>query len=957
MAIPSRIWFFLLAATAMSASAQQTPCPPGTAVAALGLNNAEAILANNGLLGPIDDGYEVPRNSGIRALGVGELWIAGRVGGALRGSADFRPGPASRDPEARCSDVDRIYRVEPRDLSALDRGEVPSKDVLEWPWELGAPVVDGDGVAGNYNLAGGDRPEMLGSGSLFWILTDLHADRRRVQTEPLSVEVHVTAFSARSDNPDVDNSIFYRVRVLNRSAVSFDSLYAGFGFWGGLGNWDDDYVGSDSLLGLGFVYNADNDDEDYVFRGDVRRRGYGFAPPASGLMVLRGPEGPDGLDNDHDGQIDEDGEHLGATSMVRSYLTCGIAGCGPLAPKWYNILRGLHDRGDPYTRGYFGRELVTGLSTTRFLFDGHPPGFWSQMTPWPGEPPHRPDSHGLKIGVGPVHLEPDDSAEYLLAAIWARGADHLDSVDELKAVAGRLHALEAEKLTGGTSAWAPTSKPEILAPGNGAVEQSVQTQLVWDLPEHGRPELGYQVDLRKHGQELDYWQHETAATRMDLVFEPEASYSFRVRAFTHAAYGPWSEWSRFWTGDNDLDRIEGFVDFTVVQNAAGPLVPHEGAAPDWAGFPGTAPTDRQQTNGRRWVITSRTADEYRHFISRVARNGWGRVLPYSFELRFSGESWMLRNNSLVLGGMAPLEAWNIGYGTPADTTDDYRMIISYSDEGRSGWGMLDSDHRIGEGPGDRPSDRFSIWDPADRTPGESGYQKWVEASLAYDEESELGERVLRDLVLVDIGTDGGFSGPPVLPEPGTVFRIATAPTPSPRNAAPSPGAHVLHGPVQFYWTGVQFKEYHVVVSEDDRFTRIAQRTDVASSGVMVDLPAGSYHWRVEDEDGNHSPQWSLFIDSATGTVVETPGHAFELQTPYPNPTQGTASIRYTLPEVAHVRLEIFDVLGRRVRGLIDAVLPQGPGEAVLDTAGLGSGVYLVRLVSARGSLTRLFSIQ
>ncbi len=962
--MPTRtpLWFLVLAATVLSATARQSPCPVGTSVATLGLNNAQATLRNNGwVLGFIDEGYEVPRESGIRALEGGELWIAGFAAGELRGSGgtDFRPGPVSRDPGVSCSSVDRIYRVEPRDLAALDSGGVPSKDVLEWPWELGAPVIDGDGVAGNYNLAGGDRPEMLGSGTLFWIMTDLHADRRRSETEPLGLEVHVTAFSARSDNPDIDHTTFYRFKILNRGPVGLDSLYSGFGFASGLGHSGDDFVGSDSLLSLGFVYNADNEDEDTYFIRELRRLGYGAAPPAAGVMALRGPiADADGVDNNRNGQIDEDGEHLRATSIVSSFVTCGVAGCGALAPKWYNILRGLRDWGEPYTRGHYGSEFGSESPTTRFLYDGHPPEFWSQVTPWPGEPPQRPGYQGLQVGLGPADLQPSDSVEYVLAAIWARGTDHLDSVDQLKAVAGRLQSIDIENLAGVTSAWAPTSPPQIKAPGNGAVEQPLQTPLAWHLPEQAGLDVGYQLDLRKHGQQPGYWQHETSVSQLELDLEPDASYSFRVRAFTHSAYGQWSEWSWFWTGENDLDSIAGFEDFTVVQNSAGPVVPPEGAAADWAGFPGTgSPTNRQQANGRRWVIASPNSDDYSDFLRRVVRNGWGRVVPYSFELRFSGESWMLRDYSFVLGGKAPLEAWNIGYSTPADTTDDYRMIISYSDEGAGGWGMLSSDHRIGAGPGDRESDRFSIWDPADRTPGEAGYQKWVEASLEYDEESELGERVLRDVVLVDLGTDVGFSGPPTLPEPGTVFRISTAPAPMPRNAAPAPGVHVLHGPVQFYWTGVGFKKYDVVVSEDDRFTRIVQRTEAASPGVALDLPAGSYHWRVEDEDGNPSPQWSLFIDSATGATVQTPEFAFELESPYPNPTRGTARIQYTLPEAAYVQMELFDILGRRVRGLIDGMLPQGRGEAILDTQGLSAGVYFVRLSSARGSLTRLLSLR
>ena len=46
-----------------------------------------------------------------------------------------------------------------------------------------------------------------------------------------------------------------------------------------LGNANDDYVGCDTTLSLGFVYNGDNNDES----------GYGAAPPAMGYDFFQGP--------------------------------------------------------------------------------------------------------------------------------------------------------------------------------------------------------------------------------------------------------------------------------------------------------------------------------------------------------------------------------------------------------------------------------------------------------------------------------------------------------------------------------------------------------------------------------------------------------------------------------------------------------------------------------------------
>ena len=65
---------------------------------------------------------------------------------------------------------------------------------------------------------------------------------------------------------------------------------------------------------------------------------------------------------------------------------------------------------------------------------------------------------------------------------------------------------------------------------------------------------------------------------------------------------------------------------------------------------------------------------------------------------------------------------------------------------------------------------------------------------------------------------------------------------------------------------------------------------------------------------------------------------------YPNPFNPATTIRF---EVAvsdqHTRLEVYDVLGRRVAVLVDGVMPSGVHSVPFDGSGLASGVYLYRL--------------
>jgi agmatine/peptidylarginine deiminase len=72
---------------------------------------------------------------------------------------------------------------------------------------------------------------------------------------------------------------------------------------------------------------------------------------------------------------------------------------------------------------------------------------------------------------------------------------------------------------------------------------------------------------------------------------------------------------------------------------------------------------------------------------------------------------------------------------------------------------------------------------------------------------------------------------------------------------------------------------------------------------------------------------------------------FSLSQNYPNPFNPTTIITYTLPTASHVRLELFDVLGRRVASLVNAKQSAGMHTYCLDATqfSLSSGVYFYRV--------------
>ena len=79
---------------------------------------------------------------------------------------------------------------------------------------------------------------------------------------------------------------------------------------------------------------------------------------------------------------------------------------------------------------------------------------------------------------------------------------------------------------------------------------------------------------------------------------------------------------------------------------------------------------------------------------------------------------------------------------------------------------------------------------------------------------------------------------------------------------------------------------------------------------------------------------------------------FALLGSYPNPFNAHAVIRYALPELSDVTIEIYDLLGRRVETLVDCQKQAGYHQVFWNADGFSSGVYFYRIQAAGFSDTR-----
>lgn len=71
----------------------------------------------------------------------------------------------------------------------------------------------------------------------------------------------------------------------------------------------------------------------------------------------------------------------------------------------------------------------------------------------------------------------------------------------------------------------------------------------------------------------------------------------------------------------------------------------------------------------------------------------------------------------------------------------------------------------------------------------------------------------------------------------------------------------------------------------------------------------------------------------------------------PNPLRASTRLTFTLPAPGPASLRVYDVLGREVARLVDAVLPAGTHTSTFSADALPAGVYLYHLLTPGGAVT------
>jgi hypothetical protein len=81
-------------------------------------------------------------------------------------------------------------------------------------------------------------------------------------------------------------------------------------------------------------------------------------------------------------------------------------------------------------------------------------------------------------------------------------------------------------------------------------------------------------------------------------------------------------------------------------------------------------------------------------------------------------------------------------------------------------------------------------------------------------------------------------------------------------------------------------------------------------------------------------------------------YRFTLEQNYPNPFNPATTLSYNIPIQTEVKITVFDILGREVTTLVDAVKMPGTYQVTFDASRLTSGIYFYQMQAGSFSQTR-----
>jgi WD40 repeat protein len=124
----------------------------------------------------------------------------------------------------------------------------------------------------------------------------------------------------------------------------------------------------------------------------------------------------------------------------------------------------------------------------------------------------------------------------------------------------------------------------------------------------------------------------------------------------------------------------------------------------------------------------------------------------------------------------------------------------------------------------------------------------------------------------------------------------------------------------------------------------APNADDEATSLAVDSLGNVYVAGGSSENGNIVFTTIKYSQNpATSEEHENTVTDYTLSPNYPNPFHAGTTIRFSIPIAGHVRLAMYDLLGREVALLVDDEVPSGSHTVRFDRRALPGGVYYYRI--------------
>ncbi len=78
---------------------------------------------------------------------------------------------------------------------------------------------------------------------------------------------------------------------------------------------------------------------------------------------------------------------------------------------------------------------------------------------------------------------------------------------------------------------------------------------------------------------------------------------------------------------------------------------------------------------------------------------------------------------------------------------------------------------------------------------------------------------------------------------------------------------------------------------------------------------------------------------------------------YPNPAKTSTNLNVNIAKAGHVAINLVDVSGRQLKQLMNANVKSGEFSLTVNTAGIASGVYYVRMITNDETLNTKLVVQ